>query len=94
MGNSPRTPSKPPPEASSARSAPSLPNKGPPLYVFPTSDLPSRVNIDEDGKWRKPPVKLEDCKLMEMTQYTCNIRNKFSKNAEVVCKPFQRMFRR
>jgi len=73
---------------------PTLPAYGPPLRVLPQASLQQYVNTTEKGKARKPPVQLEDCKLMEMTQYTCDIKGRYSKDAEVWCKPMLRLFRR
>ena len=73
---------------------PTLPAFGPPLKVVPTASLQQHVNTTAKGKARKPPVQLEDCKLMEMTQYTCDIKGRYSKDAEVWCKPILRLFRR
>jgi len=73
---------------------PTLPAYGPPLRVLPLASLQQHVNTTEKGKTRKQPVQLEDCKLMEMTQYTCDIKGRYSKDAEVWCKPMLRLFRR
>jgi len=63
---------------------------GPPVQSFPVSELEKRINTTERGKPRKPPVKLEECKLMEMVQYNCVV---VKKTKEVECRPLLRLFR-
>ncbi|KAF2435723.1 hypothetical protein EJ08DRAFT_729598 [Tothia fuscella] len=67
---------------------------GPATISFPSSELTERVNKTEKGQYRKPPVELEKCKLMEMTQYRCDVEGTDRKTARTVCKPFLRLFRR
>ena len=67
---------------------------GPPLISFPVSELEKHVKTDERGKARKPPVKLEECELYELTQYCCDVENRNSKRPYVLCKPLLRLFRR
>jgi len=70
------------------------PSMGPPLIAFPVSELEKHVNKNERGKARKPPVKLEECELYELTQYYCDVENRNSKRPYVLCKPLLRLFRR
>ena len=62
------------------------------MHSFTVSELEERVNINEKGKKRKPPVKLEDCKLMQMVQYDCKVVKKTG-TAEVQCRPLLKLFR-
>lgn len=68
----------------------------PPVEAFPPSQLEERVNITEKGRWRKPPVKLEECKLLEMPQYYCNVPQHSRRDpyGAVVCETVVRLFRR
>lgn len=61
---------------------------GPPVQSFPVADLEKHINTDARGKKRKPPVKLEECKLMELVQYKCDVVD-----GEVLCRPILRLFR-
>jgi hypothetical protein len=63
---------------------------GPPVQSFPLSELEKQVNFDEKGKKRKTPVDLEECKLMQMVQYNCEV---VKKRKEVECRPLLRLFR-
>jgi uncharacterized membrane protein len=63
---------------------------GPPIHSFPVSELEERVQTNEKGKKRKVPVKLEDCKLMQMVQYDCKVNKK---TREVECRPLLKLFR-
>ena len=60
------------------------------MHSFPLHELEDRVNINEKGKKRKPTVKLDDCKLMQLVQYDCEV---VKKTKEVHCKPILRLFR-
>jgi len=68
----------------------------PPVQVFPPSELTARIQYTVDGKRRKQPVKLEECKLMEMVQYMCDVEGDPKKDpkGKVVCWPVVRSFRR
>lgn len=67
---------------------------GPATISFPSSELPKYINQTEKGQYRKPPVDLEKCKLMEMTQYRCDVQGRDKKTSVTVCKPMLRLFRR
>ncbi|KAF1989799.1 hypothetical protein K402DRAFT_349933 [Aulographum hederae CBS 113979] len=66
----------------------------PPVQIFPPTELSERVQSHASGKRRKPPVNLEECKLMEMVQYMCDVENPRELRATIVCKPVTRLFRR
>jgi inner membrane protease subunit SOM1 len=68
---------------------------GPPTISFPASEITAHVNTTAKGKLRKPPVDLEKCALMEMTQYKCDVEGgENRKTAKTVCRPILRLFRR
>jgi len=68
----------------------------PPVEAFPPSQLEERVNYTEKGKWRKPAVKLEECKLLVMMQYYCRVsaQTRRDPHGVVICEPVERLFRR
>jgi hypothetical protein len=63
---------------------------GAPVKSFSVSELEKHVNINEKGKKRKPAVNLEECKLMQMVQYNCEV---VKRTKEVECRPILRLFR-
>lgn len=53
------------------------------------------MQFNERGRYRKGgPLKLEQCKLLEMVQYACEVENRDDPRGRVVCKPLVRLFRR
>lgn len=65
----------------------------PPIETFPASQLPSRVQFAANGKRRKgDEIKLEDCELMEMVQYSCKLEGE--KKDVVRCRPIVKLFRK
>ncbi|OCK75667.1 hypothetical protein K432DRAFT_386030 [Lepidopterella palustris CBS 459.81] len=68
----------------------------PPVEEFPPSELTQKVQYTTSGKLRKKPIDLSKCKLMEMIQYNCHVRegNNKDPNATTVCDPVVRLFRR
>lgn len=75
------------------------PKMAPLVPIFPTEDLPSRVQIVHRGfkeKRRKgEPIDLQKCELMELVQYSCNPPEEGILAPGVVkCKPIVRLFRR
>lgn len=63
---------------------------GPAVQTFSISELEKEVNYDEKGKKKKRLVNLEDCKLMQMVQYSCTV---VKARKEVECRPLLRLFR-
>lgn len=67
----------------------------PPCRVFPASNLPAEIQIDDQGKRRKGGrIDLSACELLAMTQYDCQIDRPDLANSPVRCWPVQRWFRR
>ena len=69
----------------------------PPTEVFPASALPVKVNNLPSGKVRKPHerVDLDECKLLELVQYECELDgDRKDPNTVVKCWPIVRLFRR
>ncbi|KAF2175680.1 hypothetical protein K469DRAFT_609889 [Zopfia rhizophila CBS 207.26] len=67
----------------------------PPLEQFHASQLPVRINTLLNGKPRRPPIKLEECPLMEMVQYKCNIKKSdLPERPVILCEPVVRLFRK
>lgn len=69
------------------------------IPIFPTTDLPDRVQIVHSAfkeKRRKgDPIDLEKCALLELVQYSCNPPSEGIQAPGVVkCKPVVRLFRR
>lgn len=67
--------------------------------VFPTTELPDRVQVVHSGfkeKRRKGgPIDLHQCPLFEMVQYSCNPPSEGIQPPGVVkCQPVVRLFRR
>lgn len=66
-----------------------------PVEAFPAWQLPVRVQFTPDGKRRKIPVDLRQCKLKEMVQYACELQGTpGNPKSKVVCEPIVRLFRR
>ncbi|KAF1808111.1 hypothetical protein P152DRAFT_477583 [Eremomyces bilateralis CBS 781.70] len=67
--------------------------------AFLPSELPERLQhwaVSRDGKVRKVPLKFEECPLMEMAQYNCDVAVQDTGDAvtrRIVCKPVIRLFR-
>lgn len=69
------------------------PLMAPPTETFPASQLSSRVHLATNGKRRKgDEIKLEDCELMEMVQYSCELEGK--KKDVIKCRPIVKLFRK
>lgn len=65
------------------------------VEAFPAHELESRINTLNTGKRRKPPVKLEECALKEMSQYFCELVGpREDPGGKVVCQEFVRSFRK
>jgi hypothetical protein len=76
----------------SSNTVPSItppPQMTPPIEIFPASELPDRVQITMHNRLRKQEVRLEDCKPLEMIQYSCYLDGDIVK-----CEPVVRLFRR
>lgn len=79
----------------------------PPCRVFPASDLPHEIQLDQ-GRRRKMTreggsssssnssrkIDLSACALFSMTQYDCQIDRPEINDSPVRCWPVQRWFRR
>ncbi|KAF2675012.1 hypothetical protein BT63DRAFT_449995 [Microthyrium microscopicum] len=68
---------------------------GVPFETFSINELEERVNKLPNGKPRHPPIKLEDCELMRLVQYNCDVQGRKKEGVRqfVTCKPFWRYFR-
>lgn len=65
----------------------------PPIETFPASQVPSRIQIAANGKLRKgDKIKLEDCELLEMVQYSCWLEGK--RQDIIKCRPIVKLFRK
>lgn len=65
----------------------------PPSETFSASELLSRVQVKANGKRRKgEEIRLEDCELLEMVQYSCWLEGK--KKDVTKCRPIVKLFRR
>jgi len=65
----------------------------PPVESWPAHELPERVQVTKEGRRRKDQIDLHKCELLEMVQYECLVED-VRKNAQVVCRPVERLFRR
>ncbi|KAI1185111.1 hypothetical protein F5B17DRAFT_432885 [Nemania serpens] len=66
----------------------------PPCRVFPASQLPTEIQMN-DGKRRKGgKIDLSACELLSMVQYDCLIDRPDLNDSRVKCWPVQRWFRR
>ena len=63
----------------------------PPVETFPTTQLPSRVQVTVGNKLKKKRVNLDDCELLEMLQYQC-APDKVDRT--IKCREVERLFRR
>jgi len=61
----------------------------PPVEVFPSSELPDRVQVTTHNQLRKRAVELDKCEPLEMVQYSCYLDGDIVK-----CEPVVRLFRR
>ncbi|KAJ5234091.1 uncharacterized protein N7469_005857 [Penicillium citrinum] len=66
---------------------------------FSADTLPDHVNTIkrnfQDKRRKGPEVKLKECQLLEMLQYSCNPpQEEIPKPGVIVCKPVVRLFRR
>lgn len=69
-------------------------NMTPPCRVFPASQLPTEIQMN-DGKRRKGgKIDLSACELLSMVQYDCLIDRPDLNDSRVKCWPVQRWFRR
>lgn len=74
----------------------------PPCGVFKSADLPYAIQVDVNGKRRKPAahdggsgrIDLSACELLSMLQYDCQVENPRDMQETVKCWPVQRWFRR
>lgn len=67
----------------------------PPVEIFPASELPARVNTTSKGKRRKgESVDLHKCRLLEMLQYNCYVKDEKIRGSPIRCEPVERLFRR
>ncbi|KAG6028763.1 hypothetical protein E4U19_001329 [Claviceps sp. Clav32 group G5] len=73
----------------------------PPCHAFPASDLPSRIQVDVNGRRRKQEpslagkkIDLSTCELLRMVQYKCDVEDPSIKESPVLCFPVERLFRR
>jgi hypothetical protein len=67
----------------------------PSIEPFPASELPKRVQMTMKGRQRKDKIDLEACELLEMLQYECAVEDGGrTRDARVVCRPVERLFRR
>ncbi|KAI4727925.1 hypothetical protein E4T49_04282 [Aureobasidium sp. EXF-10728] len=69
----------------------------PTITPFHPASLETAIKSLPTGKTRKPSnqQKLQQCKLMEIVQFNCNVvQHKKHKSGMVVCEPIQRVFRR
>ncbi|KAK5120675.1 hypothetical protein LTR85_006033 [Meristemomyces frigidus] len=64
------------------------------VEAFHPARLQQHVQYHLNGKARKPPVDLKQCKLKELIQYECDLRGpKENPRSRVVCEPLLRLFR-
>lgn len=71
--------------------------RGPPIQTFSLEELEERINTLPNGKQRTPQIKLEECDLMRLVQYNCDVSDGKKQGVGgpvVVCKPFLRLFRK
>lgn len=69
---------------------------GEPANIFHVSELEKRVQYDEEGRRRKPPIDLKKCKLQELVQYNCDIPEeaRHDPRGVIQCHALLRTFRR
>jgi len=62
---------------------------------WPSSSLPDHTHADAGGKFRKGfNGKLEQCELLEMVQYVCEVERPQVRESKALCWPIERLFRR
>jgi hypothetical protein len=68
----------------------------PPIESFPATELPLRLPVTNQGKFRKKSIDLNRCPLEELLQYNCELKQsgELNKKATVVCEEVVRLFRR
>lgn len=80
----------------------------PPTSLFSASELPDRIQLNAEGKRRKPVdpgissssssatgrIDLSACELLEMMQWSCTVEGDGPADRPVTCFPVQRYFRR
>lgn len=77
----------------------------PPTALFPATALPQQIQVSETSHVRKPPldrkvakgspnIRLEECELLEMVQYTCGVEEPKKAGSLVTCWEVERLFRR
>ncbi|CAM1500845.1 Fc.00g100070.m01.CDS01 [Cosmosporella sp. VM-42] len=72
---------------------------GYPCQVFRASELPAKIQADLSGRKRKldggaRKIDLEQCELLEMLQYKCEIKEPVEWDSAVQCFAIDRMFRK
>ncbi len=76
----------------------------PPIESWPAHELSERIQINAEGRGRKPlpgqgKIDLKKCELLEMVQYACLVEGateaeRHRRGAQVMCRPIERWFRR
>lgn len=66
----------------------------PPCRVFPASQLPTEIQLENDKRRKGGKIDLSACELLSMVQYDCQIDRPDLSNSPVRCWPVQRWFRR
>ena len=70
-----------------------------PRPSFPVSELPAKIQQDVHGRRRKLEgaarrIELEDCELLSMFQYNCEVKHPVTQDSPIKCYPVERLFRR
>lgn len=67
----------------------------PPIETWSARELPDRVQVNMEGRRRKDNIELSQCELFELVQYECTVLDGGRRrDAPVVCRPIERLFRR
>lgn len=66
----------------------------PPCRVFPASQLPAEIQVNNGKRRKGGKIDLSACELLSMVQYDCHIDRPNSNDSPVRCWPVQRWFRR
>jgi Mitochondrial export protein Som1 len=67
----------------------------PPVEAWSARELPDRVQVNMKGRRRKGNIELSRCELFELVQFECTVLDGVkSREAPVVCRPIERLFRR
>ncbi|KAI1428695.1 hypothetical protein F5Y12DRAFT_710990 [Xylaria sp. FL1777] len=66
----------------------------PQCSVFPASQLPANIQVDDGQRRKGGRIDLLACELLSMVQYDCQIDRPDVSNSPVKCWPVQRWFRR